>query len=75
MRSTVVIVGCGLFLLTGCCSHVKSAIGAYATAVQQQTQVGQELLKRCATGSDQPACSGVGGVLAGIETSAKALQQ
>jgi Tfp pilus assembly protein PilV len=74
MRNKMVIVGIGLLLLGGCCSQVKTAVHAYASAVQQQTQVGQELLKRCAAGNDQPACSGVGGVLTGIETSAKRLE-
>ncbi len=73
MRTKMMIVG-GLVLLSGCCSQVKTAVNAYAAAVQQQSQVAQELLKRCAAGNDQPACSGVGGVLAGIEASAKKLQ-
>ncbi len=70
-----IIVGIGLLLLSGCCAEVKTAVDAYAVAVQQQTQAGQELLKRCQAGNDQPACAGVGGVLAGIEASAKRLQQ
>ena len=74
MRNTL-IVGVGLLLLSGCCAQVTSSVDAYATAVQQQTQAGQELLKRCQTGNDQAACAGVGGVLAGIEASAKRLQQ
>jgi hypothetical protein len=66
-------IGIGIFLLSGCCMGVKNAMNAYARAVQEQTQVGQELLKRCETGHDQAACVAVAGVLTAIETSAREL--
>jgi len=61
-------------LLSGCCTQVKNAIDAYATVVVENTQAGQALLTHCQNG-DQPSCTGVGGILTGIEKSAKVLQQ
>lgn len=71
----VIILGMSILLLAGCAAPMQPAVQAYAAAVQQQTQTGQELLKRCQTGNDQPACTGVNGVLSSIAGSAKVLQQ